>query len=227
MVAPESYSGSRSQKHRRRPELYESPEILEATLPPWLPHASLGICPRLLRMRSPLRNHVHPETPEPDTLSSDSIDSLRAQLRQVNRRLDEEIQDKSIMYNFCLPTLEAYDSNSEHVAAFRAQMALYDTSDALICQAFLTTLRGLARMWYSQLRPSSDSSFDQLSKEFGLNILASARHKPTATSLLELSQNDDEPLVKFVVHFAAEIRCMCLEAPFVFGTLQDESASSK
>ncbi|RRT78619.1 hypothetical protein B296_00007192 [Ensete ventricosum] len=94
------------------------------------------------------------------TLSSDSADSLREQVRQVHQRLDEvkkevlkskgevgesskggspftpEIQDKPLPANFILPALELYDSNydlAEHVATFRAQMALYDTSDALMC----------------------------------------------------------------------------------------------
>ncbi|RZR97644.1 hypothetical protein BHM03_00026873 [Ensete ventricosum] len=100
---------------------------------------------------------------ELDVISSDSIDSVREQLCQVNQGLDEiqrkyvkskeevgesfkggslfvpEIQDKPITPNFHLPSLESYDGNSdpsEHVAAFRAQMALYDTSDSLMYRAF-------------------------------------------------------------------------------------------
>ncbi|RWW02351.1 hypothetical protein GW17_00034564 [Ensete ventricosum] len=47
----------------------------------------------------------------------------------------QEIQDKSIPLNFCLPTLESYDGSSdpvEHIAAFRAHMALYGSSNALM-----------------------------------------------------------------------------------------------
>ncbi|RWW11095.1 hypothetical protein GW17_00025318 [Ensete ventricosum] len=121
---------------------------------------------------------------EPDTLSSDSIDSLRVQLRRMNKWLDEvqkevtksneeagesskrglpfarEIQDKPIPTSFRLPTLESYDGSSDstkHVAAFRAQMTLYDSSDALMCRVFPTTFRGPARMWYSRLGPTSIS----------------------------------------------------------------------
>ncbi|RZS25381.1 hypothetical protein BHM03_00058569 [Ensete ventricosum] len=125
--------------------------------------------------------------PEPDVVSTDSTNSVREQLRQVNHRLDEvqrdivkskeevgettkggssfapEILDKPIPYSFRLPTLEPYDGSTdptEHVVAFRVQMALYNTSNALMCRTFPTTLRGLARMWYNRIKPSSISSFD-------------------------------------------------------------------
>ncbi|RRT54765.1 hypothetical protein B296_00018232 [Ensete ventricosum] len=96
---------------------------------------------------------------DPDTLSSNSIDSMRAQLRLVNQRIDDvhktirtkdvcgesplcafvqEIQDTRISQHFRLLMLEVYDGRSdpmEHVVAFQAHMALYGMSDAITCQA--------------------------------------------------------------------------------------------
>ncbi|RWW26564.1 hypothetical protein GW17_00009044 [Ensete ventricosum] len=63
-----------------------------------------------------------------------------------------EIHDKPISRKYWLPTLEAYDDSSdptEHVVAFRVQMVLYKTSNALIYRAFPTTLRGPAWMCYN------------------------------------------------------------------------------
>ncbi|RWW39364.1 hypothetical protein BHE74_00055317, partial [Ensete ventricosum] len=96
--------------------------------------------------------------PDFDSLSSDTIDSLIEQVCQVHQRLDEvqkevlksrgeigesskggspftpEIQDKPLPATFKLPTLEPYDGSgdpTEYIAAFHAQMVMYDTSDAL------------------------------------------------------------------------------------------------
>ncbi|RWW88059.1 hypothetical protein BHE74_00003080 [Ensete ventricosum] len=167
-------------------------------------------------------------SPDFDTLSSGFADSLREQVRQVHQRLDEvqkdvlkskgeigesskggspftlEIQDKPLPANFRLPTLELYDGScdpTEHIATFHAQMALYDTSYALMCRAFSTTLRGPARTWYCRLKPASISSFDLLAKELELNFLASARPKPTTASLLGLAQGSDESFSQFVGRF--------------------------
>ncbi|RWW41125.1 hypothetical protein BHE74_00053408, partial [Ensete ventricosum] len=137
---------------------------------------------------------------EPDTLSSDSTDWLRVQLRCVNKRLDEvqkevtkskeeagenskhrspfapEIQDKSIPTSFRLPALESYDGSldpTKHVTAFRAQMALYDSS---------------------------------LAKELEQNVLANGQPKPTTASLLSIAQRREESLAQFVNRFAIETR---------------------
>ncbi|RZS28250.1 hypothetical protein BHM03_00061820 [Ensete ventricosum] len=114
--------------------------------------------PTPARSQSRSYNPIRTE-PDFDTLSTDTADSLREQVRRVHQRLDEvqkevlksrgevgesskggspftpKIQAKSVSTTFRLPTLEPYDGSgdpTEHIAAFRAQMAFYDTSDALM-----------------------------------------------------------------------------------------------
>ncbi|RRT33984.1 hypothetical protein B296_00053569, partial [Ensete ventricosum] len=126
---------------------------------------------------TPARSQSRSYNPAPtelhlDTLSTDSTDSLRGQVRRVHQRLDEvqkevlrsreetgesskggspftpEIQSKPLPATFRLSALEPYDGSGdpmEHIATFRSQMALYDTLEALMCRAFPTTLRGSAR----------------------------------------------------------------------------------
>ncbi|RRT75466.1 hypothetical protein B296_00006628 [Ensete ventricosum] len=120
-----------------------------------------------------------------------------------------EIQAKPLPATFRLSNLEPYDGNgdpTEHIAAFRTQMALYDTSDALMCRAFPTTFRGPARIWYSRLKPASISSFDLLAKEFELIFLVSTLPKPTTASLLGMAQGSEEPLSQFVGRFTSQVQ---------------------
>ncbi|XP_009388264.2 uncharacterized protein LOC103975079 [Musa acuminata AAA Group] len=183
---------------------------------------------------SPAPSQAARRRSEPDTVSSDSTDSfVKVQFSRVNHRLDEfrrelqksrgessegasggspfvqEIQEKPVPLNFRVPALETYDGGShpaEHVAAFRAQMAFYGTSDALMCRAFSTTFIGPAHTWFSRLRQSSIASFDQFAKEFEQNFLISARPRPSIAALLALSQHEEETLAQFVTCFATEIR---------------------
>ncbi|RWW87678.1 hypothetical protein BHE74_00003472, partial [Ensete ventricosum] len=174
-----------------------------------------------------------PTEPDFDTLSTDTADSLREQVRRVHQRLDEvqkevlksrgevgesskggspftpEIQAKSLSATFRLLSLEPNDGSGDptkHIATFCAQMALYDTSDALMCRAFPTTLRGSARTWYSRLKHASIPSFDLLARVFELNFLAGAHPKPTRASLLGMAQGSDEPLSQFVGRFTSQVQ---------------------
>ncbi|URE41304.1 Retrotransposon protein [Musa troglodytarum] len=127
--------------------------------------------------------------PEPEAVSSDSMDLFRAQLRSIAQRLDEVQRDvrKSKEEQRKCPRVP-----------FAATYGIGDrTSDALMCRAFPTTLKGSARTWYSTLKSGTVTSFEQLAKDFELYFLAFARPKPSVALLLGLKQKEDEPLSHF------------------------------
>ncbi|RRT43255.1 hypothetical protein B296_00052024, partial [Ensete ventricosum] len=66
----------------------------------------------------------------------------------------------------------------------------------------------VSRGWYRRLPLAFIHSFDQFTREFEANFLASTRPKPTAASLLGMRQKEDEPLGLYLAQFTREIEAI-------------------
>ena len=67
---------------------------------------------------------------------------------------------------FRMPQIESYDGAKDplnHLESFKTLMHLQGVADEIMCRAFSTTLKGLARIWFSRLTPNSISTFKELS----------------------------------------------------------------
>ena len=67
---------------------------------------------------------------------------------------------------FRMPQVEAYDRSKDpldHLESFKTLMHLQGVADKIMCLAFLTTLKGPTRVWFSRLTPNSISTFKELS----------------------------------------------------------------
>ena len=74
---------------------------------------------------------------------------------------------------FKLPSLDSYDGTRDpfdHTATFKTTMHFQGDLDEIMCRAFLTTLKGPARVWFSKIPPNSVSSFEECSKLFVNNF---------------------------------------------------------
>ena len=70
---------------------------------------------------------------------------------------------------FKMPSLDSYDGTRDpfdHIATFKTTMHLQGVLDEIMCRAFLTTLKGPARVWFSKIPQNTMSSFEELSKLF-------------------------------------------------------------
>ena len=66
-----------------------------------------------------------------------------------------------------MPQVEAYNESKDpldHLESFKTLMHLQGTANEIMCQAFPTTLKGPARVWFSRLTPNSISTFKELSE---------------------------------------------------------------
>ena len=73
-----------------------------------------------------------------------------------------------------------------------------------MCKAFLTTLKGPAKIWFNKLMLNSIGTFKELSAQFALHFIRRHRYKKSTACLLSIKQWEDETLRSYMVHFNKE-----------------------
>ena len=92
----------------------------------------------------------------------------------------------------------------DHLESFKTLMHLQGIPDEIMCRAFPTMLKGLARIWFSRLTPNSISSFKELSAQFALHFIGGHRYKKSTACLMNIKQREDETLKSYITHFNKE-----------------------
>lgn len=70
-----------------------------------------------------------------------------------------------MLANFNVPHLDTYDGLGDplnHLENFRTLILFHQAFDGILYQAFPSTFKGMARHWYSNLKPSSINFLKEL-----------------------------------------------------------------
>ncbi|XP_030923930.1 uncharacterized protein LOC115950814 [Quercus lobata] len=106
-----------------------------------------------------------------------------------------------------MPHIDSYDGVKDpldHLETFKTLMHLQGVADKIMCKAFLTTLKGAARIWFSRLMSGSISTFKELSAQFTSHFIGGHRYKKSTACLMNIKQQEDETLRSYITHFNKE-----------------------
>ena len=108
---------------------------------------------------------------------------------------------------FRMPQIESYDGIKDpldHLETFKTLMHLKGVPYEIMCWAFPTTLKGLARIWFSRLTPNSINTFKELSAQFTSHFIGGHRYKISMGCLMSIKQWEDEMLRSYITRFNKE-----------------------
>ena len=128
-------------------------------------------------------------------------------IHRTDSRFVAFINSHPLPSKFKMPSLDSYDGTRDpcvHIATFKTTMHFQGVPNTIMCRAFLTTLKGPARVWFSKIPPNIVSSFEELSKLFVNNFIGGQRHKRSSSSLLTIKQRENENLQSFITRFNRE-----------------------
>ena len=94
---------------------------------------------------------------------SNDLDEL---VHRTDSSFTEPVTLFPLLGKFRMPQIEAYDGSKDpldHLESFKTLIHLQGVPGDIICQAFLITLKGPARIWFSRLTPNSIGTFKELS----------------------------------------------------------------
>ena len=87
--------------------------------------------------------------------------------------------------------VESYDGAKDpldHLETFKTLMHLQGVADEIMCRAFLSKLKGPARIWFSKLTPNSICTFKELSAQFTSHFIEGHRYKKSTACLMSIKQ---------------------------------------
>ena len=108
---------------------------------------------------------------------------------------------------FRMPHMDSYDRVKgplDHLETFKTLMHLQGVTNAIMCRAFPTTLKGAARIWFNRLTPNSISTFKKLSAQFTVHFIKGHRYKKSTTYLMNIKQRDEEMMKSYISRFNKE-----------------------
>ena len=82
--------------------------------------------------------------------------------------------------------LDGSDDPAEHIASYRAHMAVKTICEAMLCKFFPTTLSGLALNWYTTLPLGSVDNFASLESLFLDHFVAAKRQRKSNLHLMSV-----------------------------------------
>ena len=98
-------------------------------------------------------------------------------------------------------TYDGTTDPDEFISIYTNQVGLYSADDAVLCKSFSVALRGSALEWFMSLPPYTIDSFTTLTTTFTTQFDTSRRHDLTTIALLNLRQEEGEPLRVFIDRF--------------------------
>ena len=122
-------------------------------------------------------------------------ENLDEMIRRMDSPFTTEVLNRPLPPKFHLPQLESYDGSRDpldHIESFKTLMLLQMTPNEVMYRAFLTTLKGAAKVWFSKIPSGTIADFEQLSKGFVRNFIRGQRHKKPIGHLLNIRQAEGE-----------------------------------
>ena len=133
-----------------------------------------------------------------------SVDRL---VRATNSPFTTAVLECPVPSKFQLPQLESFDGlkdPQDHLNTFKTTLGLQQPPDEILCRSFPTTLKGVAREWFSKLPTSSVDSFEQLSNAFLHHFIGGQRLKRPVDHLFTIRQGEKKTLRSYVKRFTHE-----------------------
>ena len=138
---------------------------------------------KLIKLEADVKTKASRSTPEDNA-------------RKEQDPFTKEIMKTKIPKDFKLLDMTLYEGTTDpghHLSNFRSRMYLTDTSDAVHCKAFPTTLTKTTIRWFDNLPPRSISSFDDMAKKFLARFSIQKDKAKHAPSLLESDKENGKP----------------------------------